>query len=310
LTDAFNFQGLAWRGVTLFAVFATGAALSLAGLRSMQARLDGVLGRYTATLGAAAARSRILDDVGFLGVIAGRLAFGSRGYLTSTVLIAATLVVVTLGILTHYLMLAFMVIGLLFAIPFVVSNLIDFVIRRRTRMIEEALPDATTLIGSALSAGLTLQSALAGVALHMKGPLATEARIASNEIAAGAGVREALQSMVERTPSNYLALFAAAVSLHVERGGNLPEALREMGSALTRIILAEAEVTAKTAGSRREILWATLVPFVIMPVAFLMLPDMVGRLFTTIPGQIILAIAIGIWIVCMRGLQDVSHREV
>src|SRR5258706_1487003 len=173
LIDAWNVQGLFFKGLTTLAIFGFGFSIGLAGVRALQARLDGMLSRYSGTLGEAADRSRVLDDVGFLGAVAGRLAFSSRLHLTGTVLVVGTLALLVMGILSGYVIASLALIGVLFSVPFVVSKLIDQALRRRTRMIEEALPDATTLIGSAMSAGLTLQAALASVALHMKRPLAT-----------------------------------------------------------------------------------------------------------------------------------------
>ena len=295
---------------TILAVFGCIFLLAFAGLRWARIRIEALAARYADALDDAVTRSRALDDVGKLAGWVGRLALAGRSRLTVVALLGGIIGSLALGILTGQLVLSYALVGLLVGLPFLIAWILQLVERKRLRLIEESLPDAAVLIGSSLAAGLSFPAALSSVATNMKGPLATEARIASNEISAGASIGEALRGMVRRTPSNYLGLFVAAASVHVERGGNLAESLKQLGTALTRILLAEREVQAKTAGSRREMVVASAVPAVVLPIGLLLEPAMFLMLFNTLPGQIILALAAIIWAACAKGLHDVSHKEV
>lgn len=302
--------GLGWRTLTSVVSFAAVACAVYAALRMTRGRLQQILVGYSNEVGAASARATSLVDIGPLGVIASWLSDWAVSSFGAPLLLGGVVVALTISFLSSSVVVGAGLLALLIGIPFTLNYIVDVAHRRRIHMIEEALPDATTLLASSMGAGLPMHVALASLAANTHGPLATEARIAANEMSTGATVREAMQGLIRRTPSKYVSLFGAAVSVHVDSGGNLPEALREIGGALTRILLAEDEVRAKTSGSRREGVLASLVPIGIMPILFIFMPELAYNLFARPLGQIIFVVAAIIYVYCVRGLQGVSNREV
>jgi tight adherence protein B len=285
-------------------------SLVLLGMRRAASRLDDLANRYTASLDSSLSRSRVLDDMGVSGRVIGRLSLESRYRLTSLVVIVALLALVMVGVAIRDSRLAFLSFAVIVIFPFALARMIDVFNSRRIAQIESALPDAVAIMGSSLGAGLTFQTALGAVAANMRGPIGTETRIASNQIAAGSSPADALAAMAKRNQSDYLGLFVAATRVHLMHGGNLSIALQELGKALTKILLAEGEIRARTAGARRDTALATAVPFLVVPLGYLIEPEIFGRLFTTIGGQVLLVISGAIWLYSVWRLHKICNRRV
>jgi tight adherence protein C len=98
-------------------------------------------------------------------------------------------------------------------------------VERRQRALLSALPDALDLIAIAVSAGLSLDSAMQEVVQKWEGELSRELNQVLNEMQLGASRRQALQNLVERTQLDDLRLLVAALLQADELGANLSETL-------------------------------------------------------------------------------------
>src|SRR5262245_1272624 len=137
-----------FRGLAMLAGFLAGSLAGFAGLRLAQHRLQALLHRYSERLGSNVGRARLLDDVGPLGAVVGRLALAAQSALSGIAVITIAACGIILALFTGQLVLAYLTLGTLLAFPFVLSQLIDIVLRRRVSLIESAIPEATMLIAS------------------------------------------------------------------------------------------------------------------------------------------------------------------
>lgn len=280
------------------------------GLHRVRQRLTAAMDRYDASLARSEERMGRLARVGQGNesfVVATR-ALRARAFSISTALLLAilALVLVIAGrqAIAAYLLAAFV------ALPFIGARIVDWSTARTRRKIERALPSAIGILAGGMAAGLSMQGALATVATNLKGPMATIARSAANAIAAGRGTRGALLDMAHQSGSRYVSLFAHVTAVHLERGGNLAQALRELGSALTLIHIAEDELMAKTAGARRAATHAMLIIPGTLVMGVVFFPEMFGALTNTAMGQAILiggTVAMGF---CIYKLRQITDREV
>lgn len=86
--------------------------------------------------------------------------------------------------------------------------------QKRTRRLEEQLPDVLDLMSRALKAGHALPSGLQMVGEEAQEPIAGEFRIVHDEINYGVSVQTALMNLAHRVPSTDVRYFVIAVLIH------------------------------------------------------------------------------------------------
>ncbi|NPD16968.1 hypothetical protein HOY34_17385 [Xinfangfangia sp. D13-10-4-6] len=102
--------------------------------------------------------------------------------------------------------------------------------RRRAAAIEEALPEAMDLIVRSLKIGLPVGTAVQAAGRELIGPIAEEFSDTSARISYGQEPVGALRDMANRTGSQGLSFFAAAVAIQSTTGGNLAEILERLAN--------------------------------------------------------------------------------
>jgi tight adherence protein C len=102
----------------------------------------------------------------------------------------------------------------------------------RQRMLLRALPDGLDLMAIAVSAGLSLDSAMAEVVQKWDGELSREFGQVLNEMRLGASRRQALRDLAERTQLQDLQLLVAALLQADELGANVSETLAVQAAQL------------------------------------------------------------------------------
>lgn len=299
-----------WLAIALAATLGIALPVALLAFNHFHVPIAAYLARYRETLTQQTIRSRITSDAGAFSRYFSRVVSALNRIMTPKRLLGGSIGVLALGLVADLLLLSLLIIMLLHALPLILEQIQGEIEKHRIALIEEALPDACGILSSALSAGTPLRNAAAVVAENTHGPMATEFLVITNSIGAGATMREALEAFVTRVPSKYTSLFAAAAMVNLESGGDLALVLQDMSASFTRIFLSEAEVRAKTAGARREGLLASFVPLLLLPVMFLMMPELAHILFGTPPGLLIVVVAAAIYVRNLREMLRVSNQEV
>ena len=104
--------------------------------------------------------------------------------------------------------------------------------QKRQQKIPRTLPDALDMLTICVEAGLGFDAALAQVARHAKGPVASEFARVLQEIQIGKSRSEAIRSMGERTTVPELKAFSAAVVQASELGIPIAHVLREQAKEM------------------------------------------------------------------------------
>lgn len=156
-------------------------------------------------------------------------------------------ILTVVGIVSGFLMIV--LIGFVWAIG---SYLLILVKRKqRYEKFIRQFPDALSMITSALRAGHSFQSALTVVSTEMPNPIAVEFASMVKDINLGIPVRESLARLVAKLDTlPDVRMFATAVTIQREAGGNLAEVLESLGYTIRERFKLKGQISALTGQSR------------------------------------------------------------
>lgn len=179
---------------------------------------------------------------------------------------------------------------LLIAVPW-------YVVRRlaeaRRQKIEDQLADAMVTLSSAIKAGLSLGQSLEILAEQCPHPINQEFRQMVGEYQMGQPLDRVLEDTRLRLKSENFALFAAAMQASRESGGRLNETVDRIAHSVLELQRLERKIMTETAQARTSGLYMALAPVAVLALYYFVLdPENTEKLFTTVPGQLILSLAI------------------
>ncbi len=157
---------------------------------------------------------------------------------------------------------------------------------RAERDLERELPDALRRVAAELGAGRTVDRALVAAA-SAGGPAGEAFALAGRRATAGEDIAAALATALGQRAR----FAAAAVSLQLRAGGDLPALLRSLARRLDERRGVNAEIRALTAQARLSARVVPLLPVVGLALAALLDAGAVRLLLTTAPGLAIVAVA-------------------
>ena len=163
---------------------------------------------------------------------------------------------------------------------------------RRTKQIEEALPNSLLMISSSLRAGSALSVALNTLVREQPGPLGEEFAILLREQKLGVDFDAAMESMAERVNIADFHMVAVALRVSREIGGNLSDILDSLANAIRTKAVLEGKIKALTAQGVLQGIVMALLPFFIGGALFFLEPEAMGKLIHTLAGQVVCIIAL------------------
>lgn len=173
---------------------------------------------------------------------------------------------------------------------------------RTGRALERDLPDALRRVAAELGAGRTADRAL--VAAGEAGGSAGEAfALAGRRAAAGEDIAAALAAALGQRAR----FAAAAISLQLRAGGDLPALLRSLARRLDERRAVNAEIRALTAQARLSARVVPLLPVVGLALAALLDAGAVRLLLTTLPGLAIVAVAGALDLVGLLAIRAIAR---
>jgi tight adherence protein B len=181
--------------------------------------------------------------------------------------------------------------------------------RRRTRLLAQ-LPDALDLMAASLRSGLSLVPAIEHLATHQPQPLGQEFLLVVRRQRLGRPLEEALDALRERVGGREVALFAAAVAVARELGGNLSDVLARLAATLREQQAIERKIIALTAQGKLQARIVGALPLVLLLVMNRMEPRPMHMLYTTPQGWAALALLAlletsGLWLLNRQARIDV-----
>jgi tight adherence protein B len=176
-------------------------------------------------------------------------------------------------------------------IGFILPGLICKHIRKRgLERFNNQLIDALNIIANSLRAGTSFTQALGIIAEESKKPLSEEFTRTTHEIKLGVPVTQALTNLAERVGSSDLNIFITTVNIARETGGSLPEILNIIANTMRERTKVQGKINSLTAQGKLSGYVVGSMPFILIAIFYLMSPEMIEPMFTTLLGQFMLAV--------------------
>jgi tight adherence protein B len=104
--------------------------------------------------------------------------------------------------------------------------------QRRRRKIEDQFPVALDIFVRALRSGHPVSSAIELLTNEMEDPIGSEFGLVADEVAFGAELTDAIESMANRWDLEDMRMFVVSLSVQIETGGNLAEILENLADVI------------------------------------------------------------------------------
>ncbi len=188
-----------------------------------------------------------------------------------------------------------------------------WVSRRRTkrlRAFEEQLPEAIDLLTRAIRAGHPISSGMRMVAEEAPAAVAEEFRQTFEEQRFGLPFDDALLNLVDRVDSVDVRIFATALLIQREVGGNLAEILDNLAETIRGRFYIRRQLRVYTAQGRLSGWILGLLPVVVALAIHLLNPGYLVVLFTTPPGLFLLALALTLQLVGVLWIRSIINIDI
>lgn len=147
---------------------------------------------------------------------------------------------------------------------------------RRAKQLGFQLPQALEIIVRSLEAGHPVPTAINLVGREMSDPIGSEFGMASDEIAYGATMEQAIERMAERCQHPDVDLFAATVRLQEKSGGNLTGLLKLNAATVRERHKMRLKIKAASSEGRASAMILTAAPFIAMGFIMISSPHFYG----------------------------------
>jgi tight adherence protein B len=175
---------------------------------------------------------------------------------------------------------------------FVPRILIEWSWRRRLAKIDLQISQSVTSLANSMRAGLTLVQAITRLSEQAPEPIRGEFKIMANQYGMGADMETVIRNATERLGLPNFTLFASALLLNREMGGDISETLTRISKSLDKLHEMRKTVEAHTSEGRTNIKVLLLAPVFMLLLMATVDSAGVMMLFTTSAGVAVLTIAI------------------
>jgi len=166
----------------------------------------------------------------------------------------------------------------------------------RAAALARQLPNALEIVVRSLEAGHPVPTAMSLVGREMPDPIGSEFGMASDEIAYGSTLEQAVSRMAERCQQADIDLFAATIRLQERAGGNLVGLLKMNAHTVRERIKLRLKIKAASSEGRISALILTAAPILVMVFLQVASPHYYGEVIHAKAIRTGLTV-IGVWLV-------------
>ena len=156
----------------------------------------------------------------------------------------------------------------------------------------DELPNAVEAIVRGVKSGLPLNDSLKVVAQESKEPVRTEFARVLDQQAFGKTTAESIAVLFERVPLPEVNFFVVVITVQQQAGGNLSEALTNLGNVLRNRKKMQGKVKAMSSEAKASAMIIGSLPFVVGTLVSIVTPGYLSPLFFNPIGQICLGVAV------------------
>lgn len=184
-------------------------------------------------------------------------------------------------------------------------------IRQRREMLNLQFKDALYFISVALSAGKSIETAMLDAHRSLKGiyaddqcDMVREMDLIHAKISMGTTVEQAFSDLAMRSGVEDIKSFADVFLLSKRSGANLVDVIRHTSATIREKIEVRQEIDTIIAGKKLEQRVLAVTPFVMVFIIKHTSDDFLTPLFTTLPGRVVMSIALGMiaaaWLIAQK----------
>jgi tight adherence protein B len=182
---------------------------------------------------------------------------------------------------------------------------VNFLIARRCKAFLNEFPNALDVMVRSIKSGLPLNDAIRLIAGDGQEPVRTEFRRIIEAQQVGLNIPEACARMINSIPLPEVNFFAIVIAIQAQAGGNLSEALGNLGKVLRERKKMKAKVQALSMEAKASACIIGALPFIVALLVYMTSPQYMMILFTDPRGHIIMgcsAVWMSIGIFVMRNM--------
>ncbi|NLH80647.1 MAG: type II secretion system F family protein [Phyllobacteriaceae bacterium] len=168
------------------------------------------------------------------------------------------------------------------------SWIVNHLRKRRQKAFIGELPTAIDLIVRGIRSGLPLGDCLRMIATETKEPVKSEFRVIMEAQQMGLPVGDACLKLYERMPLQEANFFGIVIAIQQKAGGNLSEALGNLGNVLRERRKMREKIQAMSMEAKASAAIIGSLPFVVTGLVYLTSPNYIKILFNTTSGHFIL----------------------
>ena len=168
------------------------------------------------------------------------------------------------------------------------APIIQYLKNKRAYIFNLQMVDALTLMSNGLRSGLNLLQAVTLVVEEMPNPIKQEFNLLLAQNRVGVPIDEAFVNLSKRLDIDDLDMFATAILILRETGGNLPETFDTIAHTIRERVKLTAKVKALTAQGVFQAIVITIIPFALLFVQYFSNREQTMLFFTTPVGYVLL----------------------
>lgn len=182
--------------------------------------------------------------------------------------------------------------------------------KRRSKALNNQLPEALDFLARALKAGHSLSTGVQMMADELPAPLAVEFRQCYDQHSLGQSLDDALKEASARIESTDFAFFITAVLIQRQTGGDLSEVLKNISAMIRQRVRLHQQVKAKTAEGRFTGYIMVAFPVVMFFIASTLNPEYSQVLLHTSAGLKMLGVAAGLQVAGLLAIHKITTVTV
>jgi tight adherence protein B len=165
---------------------------------------------------------------------------------------------------------------------------------RRMKAFDNGLPDAIDMMARALRAGHSMSASINVIAEQSVEPVRSEFSEVFKQQNFGLPIRDAMEQMLNRIPSQDLRVMVTGILVQKETGGNLAEILDRTSATIRERLKIQGEIRTHTAQGRMTGYILTALPIVMLLVINFLNPGYSKVLIDTPTGNMLAYIGLGL----------------
>lgn len=166
--------------------------------------------------------------------------------------------------------------------------------KRRIGRFTSQMVDALTLMANGLRSGLNVPQTLQIVVDEMPAPVSQEFGLVLDQNRIGVPLEAAFENLAKRIDTEEIYIFSTSVNILRETGGNMAETFDTIVKTIRERMKLAKKIDALTAQGRTAGLIVGCVPFGTAGMMYVIDPEFIRPLFTTIPGFFIILVVLGL----------------